>query len=225
MFLTGCATTQSSTRVSSTPPIQQPASTSGTTDLLKRMADVQEFTHVAWPTKPDLQGNRCDSVIESGINDEGVWVEGRGYFKGSLDKVYDDFMDPNVMGPTYMTKDIVVDHVEKSPVLSTYTMHIKMRYIMSVEFDLGVSIDGLYDGEGNRVGLLYRSWKTDGTRFITRIDEAIVIRQLEDGWFSAEFQSLNVATMNKEEETRKHLESLFAHWNETMDCEQPQATE
>ena len=182
--------------------------------MLVHEADIQPFaSRVQWPERPASPDAQPVSVIDSGVNDDGVWVEGKGFFKGTLDDVYETLINPEIMGPTYLTKNITVDDVKKSAVLTTYTMHVKMRYIMSVEFDIGITIDALYDADENVIGYRYKSTKLSGTRFITRIDEMIVVKKIDDTWFSVELQSLNEATMNKEKETRQHPESLFRYWS------------
>lgn len=175
--------------------------------LMIRADEIAPFaSRVAWPD------DKTGYAVESGVTDEGVWVEGKGYFWGTLDEVYRDFLDIRLMGPSYLTDDIAASDVHTSDVLTTYTLHIAMRMIFSVEFSLSVRIDSLYDDAGRRVGLRYASRKIDGTKFIQKIDEVIVVRAIDEGRFSAEFRSLNQATMNKEKETRKHIDDLFARW-------------
>ena len=126
--------------------------------------------------------------------------------------MYGDFVEPQIIGPVHLTKDIKLDHFVESETATTYVMHVKMRYIMSIEFDLSARVTPLMS-EGRRTGWVYQSQKTSGTRFIEKISDRIVVRALEGDWFSVEFQSLNRATMDKEAEARGHLESLFGHWD------------
>ena len=212
-ILAGCYTTQNTTQTAANvqSPIVPQAAENNTSVVLKD-TDIQEFaSRVQWPEFDPGTTQKPVYTINSGIND-GVWVEAKGYFHIPLDQIFQDLTDVQVMGPTYLTNDIQQKDLVKTQVLTTYTMDIKMRYIMSVEFSVGVRIEAFYDQDGQLKGYIYQSNKSDGTRFITRIDENLVVRQLESNWFSVEFQSLNVATMNKEEETRKHIESLFERW-------------
>ena len=168
--------------------------------------------HVSWPKAPEWSGNAASYLMASGTDAQGVWVEGKGYFRGTLDEVYGDFVEPQIIGPVHLTKDIKLDHFVESETATTYVMHVKMRYIMSIEFDLSARVTPLMS-EGRRTGWVYQSQKTAGTRFIEKISDRIVVRALEGDWFSVEFQSLNRATMDKEAEARGHLESLFGHWD------------
>ena len=59
---------------------------------------------------------------------------------------------------------------------------------------------------------LYQNEKSAGSNLLSVISTYIVVRALENGWFSAEFLSLNKAAQNKESESRGHLESLFSYW-------------
>ncbi len=210
----GCYTNQNTTQTAANvqTPIAPQAAENNSNVVLKD-TDIQEFaSRVQWPEFDLSTAQAPVFTIDSGVND-GVWVEAKGYFHIPLDQIFQDLTDVQVMGPTYLTNDIVQKDLVNNQVLTTYTMDIKMRYIMSVEFSIGVRIEAFYDAQGQLKGYVYQSNKSDGTRFITRIDESLVVRQLENNWFSVEFQSLNVATMNKEEETRKHIESLFDRWN------------
>ncbi|MBQ8037464.1 MAG: hypothetical protein IJ268_10760 [Proteobacteria bacterium] len=171
--------------------------------------DVQDFTpHTAWPDMPADHSPVYN--INSGT-DDAVWVEGKGYFKGSLDDVYADLTNVMIIGPNHLTEDIVRDEFVETPNRTTYTMHVKMKYVLSIKFDLGAIIDALYDGQ-TRVGLLYHNEKTAGTTFLKMISTTLVIKQLPDGMFSAEALSLNKATQDKEDEARKHIETLFGYW-------------
>ena len=211
----GCYTTQNTTQTAANVQAMTTSQTSeeDAASVVLKDTDIPEFaTRVQWPEFSTDTASAPIYTIKSGIND-GVWVEGKGYFHIPLDRIYEDLTDIQVMGPTYLTKDIVQKDLVKNHGLTTYTMDSKVRYIMSVEFSIGVRIEAFYDEEGQLKGYIYQSKKSDGTRFITKIDERLVIRQIGDGWFSAESQSLNVATMNKEEETRKHIESLFDRWS------------
>lgn len=211
--LAGCHTSPNTTQTAADvqrSDIQKTADSTGTVTL--KDTDIPEFaSRVSWPDFDPESAQKPVYNINSGVND-GVWVEAKGYFRIPLDKVYEDLTDVTIMGPTYLTDDIKQKNLVKNPVLTTYEMDIKMRYIMSVEFSIGVRIEAFYDADGNLSGYLYNSNKSEGTRFIKKIDEQLVVRHIRDNWFSAEFKSLNVASMDKEEETRKHIESLFGRW-------------
>lgn len=171
--------------------------------------DLQPFANrVAWPDMPTDQTPVYN--IESGI-DDGVWVEGKGYFKGSLDNLYADLTDAMVVGPNHLTEDIVRDDFVETPNQTTYVMHIKMKYVMSIKFDLGATLDTLYEGQ-NRAGYLFHDEKIDGTSFIKMISTTIVVKALPDNMFSVEIQSLNKAAQDKEDEARKYIQTLFGYW-------------
>lgn len=183
---------------------QQPETPPGLT-----FNDIQPFANrVAWPDMPADQTPIYN--IESGI-DDGVWVEGKGYFKGSLDDLYADLTDIKVIGPNHLTEDIVRDAFVETPNQTTYVMHIKMKYVLSIAFDLGVTLDTLYDGQ-NRAGYLFHNEKIDGTSFIKMISTTIVAKALPNGMFSVEMQSLNKAAQDKEDECRKFIQNLFGYW-------------
>ena len=219
-FLAGCHTTPNTTQTAANVQSSEIQKTSGSTESVTlKDTDIPEFASlVSWPDFDIDNASEPVYKINSGVKD-GVWVEAKGYFRIPLDKVYEDLVDVQIMGPTYLTDDIKQKNLVKNPVLTTYEMDIKMRYIMSVEFSVGVRIEAFYDADGNLSGYLYNSNKSDGTRFIKKIDEQLVIRHIRDDWFSAEFKSLNVASMDKEEETRKHIESLFGRWAQMSGAE------
>ena len=216
-LLSACATTQNTgttqNQVNSPVLVEKQNAQPSSESMLLHESDLQPFANrIQWPEKPVSDDAQPAYVIESGV-EEGVWLEGKGYFKGSLPDILKTLTNPKIMGPTYLTDDIVVDEYRESDVLTTFVMHVKMRYIMTVEFDLSVSIEAIYDAEDNIVGYRYHSSKQSGTKFITRIEENIIAKKLDDTWFSVEAQSINEATMNKEKETRKHLETLFGYWS------------
>ena len=151
-------------------------------------------------------------TIASGTDDEGVWVEGSGVFSGSLADVYDDLIDPLVIGPVHMTKNITMSDLQASETRTTYVMHVKMRYIVSVEFDLAALIEPFFDENGEQIGWTYVSEKIAGSRFLSKVSTFLIIRKTENDAFQVDFRSENVATMDKESEARRHLETLFDYW-------------
>lgn len=174
--------------------------------------DITPFAnHVSFPAP----ANDTDSAFEikSGTDDDGVWVEGKAIFNGSLDDVYRDLIDPQIIGPVHLTKNIVIDNLTQTPEKTTYVMHVKMRYILQIAFDLSAELDALYDGD-QLTGWYYISEKTSGSQLLSRITTRVLVRALNENRFSVEFRSENVATMNKENESRGHLEALFDYWTQ-----------
>ncbi|MBR4984845.1 MAG: hypothetical protein IKY83_03765 [Proteobacteria bacterium] len=171
--------------------------------------DIQPFANrVEWP---EMSADQTPVYqIQSGT-DDGVWVEGKGYFKGSLDDVYADLTDVSIMGPNHLTEDIVRDAFVETPNQTTYVMHIKMKYVLSISFDLGATIDTLYEGQ-DRAGYLFHNEKIDGTSFIKMISTTIVVKELPDHMFSVEMLSINKATQDKEDECRRFIQNLFGYW-------------
>ena len=161
---------------------------------------------VTWPENQDVAYH-----IESGT-DDGVWVEGKGYFRGSLQDVYRDLIDEKIIGPTHMTQDIVRDQFVETPSRTSFVMHVKMKYILTIEFDLSAEIMPIFE-DNTQVGWIYHSQKTAGSRFIHMIDDTLVIRQIDENRFSVELQSLNRASQDKEKEARGHVETLFDTWS------------
>lgn len=176
----------------------------------RQIAEIAPFANrIEWPQTPESPDMPAFNM-DSGADDQ-VWVEGKGYFKGTLDEVYADFIDPLIIGPIHLTKNIVRDQFIETEYKTSYVMHVKMKYIMTIEFDLSVTIEKIYDGD-QYIGLLYKSEKTAGTRFIETISDTILVKKLDDDRFSVEFSSINIATMDKEDEAREHLEVLFEYW-------------
>lgn len=174
----------------------------------KTAADIEPILqHIAAATAENPQ-----PVIASGVGDGGVWVEGSGIFSGTLDQVFGDLSDPLVIGPVHMTKNITADNFQTAQLRTTYVMHVKMRYILSVEFDLSARIEPFFDAGGNQIGWTYLSEKTAGSRFLTKVTTKLTIEAVGPNAFRVDFRSENVASMNKEAEARKHLETLFDYW-------------
>ncbi len=217
VFFTGCATTaanQAKPVIVQTAPndVAEGAENNASAEPLPtpQQADVQHFAdRVAWP---DLTAEGVIYNIESGI-DDGVWVEGKGFFCGTLDDVYSDLTDKKIIGPTHMTQDIERDEFVETPDKTSFVMHIKIKYGLTIKFDLSAELIPLYT-QYKKSGILYHSEKSSGTTFIKVISETILIEQMENNWFSAEFISVNVATQDKLDEARQHLENLFEHWKE-----------
>ncbi|MBO4349926.1 MAG: hypothetical protein J6A01_03145 [Proteobacteria bacterium] len=219
-LLTGCATTSQQvakpTIIVETPVQTQQTDEQGQEPSQPKglqIANVQPIANrVEWPEMPTDPAVTSNYRIESGVEDM-VWVEGKGYFKGSLQEVYDDLTNPMVIGPIHMTKDIVQDQLEKSDQLTTYVMHVKVKYILTVEFDLSATLEPLYEGD-TQVGWIYQNEKSSGSSLLSVISTYLVVKALDNGWFSVEFLSLNKAAQNKESESRGHLETLFSYWEE-----------
>lgn len=205
--IVGCASTQT-TKSSQTLETVVQNDAQPSPSARKTAADIAPILeHVTATTTLD-----APPVIDSGTDDDGVWVEGSGIFTGSLDDVYSDLVDPLVIGPVHMTKDIAISDFASSNTRTTYVMHVKMRYILSVEFDLTALIEPFYDDIGNQIGWTYTSEKLSGSRFLTKVTTRLIVRKHGDNAFQVDFKSENVATMNKEAEARKHLETLFDYW-------------
>lgn len=223
-LVAGCATTSNvhtgdvtsgAVPVISQPMAAQGDSVQGDETPLKtpQMSQIQPFAdRVSWPEFNPETATEPVYEIKSGVGDN-VWIEGKGYFRGSLEDVYRDLTDAMVIGPTHMTQDIVRDEFVETPDLTSYVMHVKMKYIFSIKFDLSAALQPIYSGN-EQGGWLYHSKKTAGTTFIQMINDTIVIEALENGWFKVEMQSLNEATKNKEDEARGHVEALFGYWAE-----------
>lgn len=215
ILMVGCASQTSEVQTAVYVPVPtdnqgQSAETPAVSELPRQLADIVPFANrIEWPQMPESVETSAFNM-DSGADDH-VWVEGKGYFKGTLDEIYADFIDPLVIGPIHMTKDIVRDQFVETGNKTSYVMHVKMKYIMTIEFDLSVTIEKIYDGD-QYVGLMYTSQKIAGTRFIEKISDTILVKKVDDSRFSVEFSSINVATMDKEKEAREHLEVLFEYW-------------
>ncbi len=199
-----CATTQPSPM----PETAAAEQTAAVPSAAKTAGDIEPILqHIAAAT-----GDNPQPVIASGVGDEGVWVEGTGVFAGTLAQVYGDLADPLVIGPVHMTKNISADNFQTEQSRTTYVMHVKMRYILSIEFDLSARIEPFFDGGGHQIGWTYLSEKTAGSRFLTKVTTKLTIEAIGPNAFRVDFRSENVASMNKEAEARKHLETLFDYW-------------
>ncbi|MBQ9817659.1 MAG: hypothetical protein IJM59_09415 [Proteobacteria bacterium] len=226
-ILAGCATTQNAepktTITSAAVPATQTTTEPATTQTAVPHLQISDFQPIAnrveWPAAPAPETTVPTSNIQSGVADN-VWVEGKGFFRGTLQDVYNDLTDVMVIGPTHMTQNIERDEFVQTDALTSYVMHVKMKYILSVEFDLTAKLEPVFDGE-TQVGWFYQSDKTAGTRFIQMISDSIIIRQIENGWFSVEMRSLNQATQDKEKEARAHVETLFSYWQEASAARAP----
>ena len=225
-ILAGCATTQNAEpkTTAASAAVPAPQTTESTTPKTiaphLQISDIQPIAdRVEWPAAPAAETAVPASNIQSGIADN-VWVEGKGFFRGTLQDVYNDLTDVMVIGPTHMTQNIERDEFVQTDALTSYVMHVKMKYILSVEFDLTAKLEPVFDGE-TQVGWFYQSDKTAGTRFIQMISDTIIIRQIENGWFSVEMRSLNQATQDKEKEARAHVETLFSYWQEASAARAP----
>ena len=230
VFFTGCATTNAANQakpviVQSAPNVAEGGENNELAEPLPepQLSAVQRFANrVEWPEVPSacgVMGQTSAFNIESGV-DDGVWVEGKGYFRGTLDDVYRDLTDEKIIGPTHMTQDIERDEFVETPDKTSFVMHIKIKYGLTIKFDLSAELIPLYS-QYEKSGLLYHSEKTSGTTFIKVISETILIEQLENGLFSVEFISINVATQDKLDEARQHLEKLFGHWKEASETRCP----
>ena len=165
-------------------------------------------TRVQWPERPTT--GYAAYRIASG-KENGVWVEGRAFFRRTLDAIYGDLITPQIIGPLHMTNDFDQSGLSETPEHTAYVLHVRMRYIMNIAFDLTWQIVPIVSN-GLRVGYEVRGEKTEGSRHIERISNRFIILQLDDEWVSVEVQSLNRATMDKEDESRAYVEGLFARW-------------
>lgn len=211
-----CASTQTvqgkATAVSQVPAVIPVEHTQTETQTHILFSDITHFAnHVSFPAPTTDTDSAFE--IQSGTDDDGVWVEGKAIFNGSLDDVYRDLIDPQIIGPVHLTKNIVIDNLTQTPEKTTYVMHVKMRYILQIAFDLSAQLDALYDGD-DLAGWYYISEKTSGSQLLSRITTRVLVHALDENRFSVEFRSENVATMNKEKESRGHLEALFDYWTQ-----------
>ena len=217
-ILSGCATTRSGENINPAvvvQEVQQPTESEGEAvpadPVGIQLSQTQPFANrVEWPAKPESAEATPVYQIESGTA-ENVWVGGKGYFQGNLEQVYAELINEQIIGPTHLTKDITRAEFDQGELKTSYVMHVKMKYILHIEFDLSVVIEPIFEN-GKRVGWLYHSEKTGGTSFIKVISDTILIHELENNWFSVELLSVNEAAKDKEDEARKHAETLFEYW-------------
>ena len=155
--------------------------------------------------------NACaTSVIESTAED-GVLIQGIAYLRSSLPELYRDMTTAEVIGPRHMTNDIVQDAVVETPLETSFTLHVKVKYILTVDFDLEWRIFPVFD-DGKHVGYVAEAHKTSGTRYITEITNHVQVLEVEPGLFKLEITSFNRATMDKEEEAKGYVTGLFEYW-------------
>lgn len=161
---------------------------------------------------PELPGEDvcATSVIESNAGD-GVLVQGIAYIRSSLPELYRDMTTAEVIGPRHMTNDIVQDLFEETPLLTSFTLHVKVKYILTVEFDLEWRIEPVFE-DGKHVGYVAEAHKTSGTRYISEITNHVQVLEVEPSLFKLEITSFNRATMDKEEEAKGYVTGLFDYW-------------
>lgn len=159
----------------------------------------------AWPNSPTNE--YATYVIESGV-DNGVWVEGKGYFKMTPDDAYQHFIDPQIIGPLHMTKTFERTDFSENNGCASFLLKVKMKYILSIEFELSHSI---YPISTDRldIGFIMHVKKSSGTSHIKEITNTFIVKKFNDDYISIEAQSLNKATMNKPDETRQAVSGIF----------------
>ncbi len=217
LMFTGCATTKTDTGspAISVPQIQSESQEQDVSEPPKgiQMSSTQPFANrVEWPQVPENVDKSAAFNITSGTGDD-VWVEGKGYFYGSLEDVYLDLTNEQIIGPTHMTRDIERAEFTQTELKTSYVMHIKMKYVLPIKFDLTATLEPVFEN-GELAGYLYHSEKTAGTTFIKVISDTLLVKKLDNNMFSAEFLSVNKATQDREEEARGHAETLFSYWDE-----------
>lgn len=217
LMFTGCATTKTDTAspAISVPQAQPEIQEQTVSEPPKgiQMSFTQPFANrVEWPKMPENADNSASFNITSGTGDD-VWVEGKGYFHGTLDDVYQDLTNEQIIGPTHMTRDIERAEFTQTELKTSYVMHIKMKYVLPIKFDLTATLEPIFEN-GELAGYLYHSEKTAGTTFIKVISDTLLVKKLDNNMFSAEFLSVNKATQDREEEARGHAETLFSYWDE-----------
>lgn len=215
--LTGCATTQNNISPAIVVPQAQPDTQDQ--DISEppkgiQMSSTQPFANrVEWPQMPDNSDAPATFNITSGTGDD-VWVEGKGYFHGTLEDIYQDLTNEQIIGPTHMTRDIERAEFTQTELRTSYVMHIKMKYVLPIKFDLTATLEPIFEN-GELAGYLYHSEKTAGTTFIKVISDTLLVKKLSNNLFSAEFLSVNIAAQDREEEARGHAETLFGYWSDT----------
>ena len=210
----GCATTSpvvvpvESLR---TEPVVVPATTSETAEAGIQKSSLSSFTTlVQWPDRPPE--NDCASfVVKNEVND-GVLIEGRAYVRRTLDDIYGDIITPDIIGPVHMTREITRDAFEETPLKTTFVLHSRIKYIITLDLDLTWTIEPVFEN-GKRVGYYATAEKTGGTGQIKQISNKLQILEIEPGLVSAEISSFNKAIMNKTEESKAYVTMLFDVWS------------
>ncbi len=226
LFVVGCATapapqpidiTAIRTEAVEVPEIDPAIANAG----IQRSSLQNITTLVQWPAKP-TEDQCAASVIETSEED-GVLIEGRAYIRRSLDELYGDLITPEIIGPRHMTQDFVQDLFEETPLKTSFTLHVQMKYILTIQFDLAWTVEPVFEN-GKRVGYYATAEKTEGTRYIKQISNRLTILEEEPGLLSVEISSANHASMNKVDESKGYVVGLFDFWSNVCHAAQNATT-
>ena len=212
VLISGCSTTHAPAPIAypQTAPEDVPVFSQQTAEQGIQKSTLTPITSLSSPPARPQAGLCASSAIESSA-DDGVMIQGKAYVRRTLPEIYRDLTTPEITGPRHMTNDFVMDAFVETPLETSYTLHVKMRYILSIEFDLEWRIEPVFDN-GKHVGYVAQTHKTAGTRYITEITNRIHAIETEPGLFEIEMTSFNRASMNKEEEAKAYVVGLFDYW-------------
>ncbi len=210
----GCGTTQPPAPIAfpqtvpdDVPEVSQEIASQGI-----QRASLSRITTLPDLTEKPAQDACAVSVVESNT-DDGVMIQGKAYIRRTLPELYRDLTTAEVVGPRHITNDFVRDNFVETPLSTSYTLHVKARYILAIEFDLEWRVEPVFDS-GKHVGYVAQTHKTSGTKYLTEITNHLQILETEPGLFEVEITSFNRATMNKEAESKAYVVGLFDYWAE-----------
>ena len=168
---------------------------------------------VEWPKVNLYTAKDAVYRMDSGSDLQSAWFEGKGYFRGKPDDIFMDLLDPMVMGPSNVTQSIEKKNASELDKSIRYQMHIEMTEVITIGFDISVSINYELNQRGEKSVIVYKSeLMPGGSSVMKSMHEMIYIEALNDNWYRVFYQSEYSAFVVKEKETHAHFVQLFDRW-------------
>ena len=164
-------------------------------------------------TEPNAEFPAVYNLTNGEEADHSIYVEGKGYFSGNAESFYETLTKSEWTGPIFLTKSITIEDLKSSPEGTTFIMHIGKGNGFEETFDIGVTIDTIYDENDKIIGRKYHSQKIGGSNSIQKADTEISIYQFGPVQTLIEYRSVYQAPMINSENARKGMDVLFDHWN------------
>ena len=165
-------------------------------------------------TKPNAEFPAIYNNTNGEEDDHSLYFEGKGYFSGLAGEFYKALSKPALTGPVFLTKNITIEELKSSEDGTTFIMHVGKGDGFDEAFDLGVTIDTIYDNNNKNIGWKYHSQKIGGSESIQKADTDILIYQFGPVQSLIEYRSVYQAPMINSENARQGMSALFDHWEQ-----------
>ena len=145
-------------------------------------------------------------------DDSSLWAESKGIFAGKAKDFYEALTKAEVIGPVSLTKNVTIDDLKQSDDGATYVMRIGKGDGFEDAYDMGMTIDSIYDKKERQVGWRLHGQKVGGSDNVAKSDLDILIYQLNANNCHIEYRNVIKGKPFSDDGIIQDRSRLFDNW-------------